>query len=49
MRGFLSGGSYKAIPLEMNAYELDGIFAEGPAKAFSVATEVQSWIDKAKF
>jgi len=49
VRGFLSGGSYEGIPLEMNAYELDGRFAEVPTKAFSVADEVQGWIDAGSF
>jgi hypothetical protein len=49
VRGFLSGGSYEAIPLEMNAYELDARFAAGPTKSFSVEAEVQSWIDAGKF
>lgn len=43
--GFLSGGSYMAIPLEQNAYELDERFAEEPKTAFSVEEEVQEWID----
>jgi hypothetical protein len=47
--GFLTGGSYEAIPLEMNAYELDARFAAAPAISFSVATEVQAWIDAGKF
>jgi hypothetical protein len=45
VQGFLNGGSYEAIPLEINAYELDGRFASEPTKAFSVAAEVQAWID----
>jgi hypothetical protein len=49
VKGFLSGGSYEAIPLEMNAYELDARFATDQTKAFSVAAEVQSWIDGARF
>lgn len=40
VRGFLSGGSYEAIPLEMNAYQLDARFAAGPMKPFSVEAEV---------
>jgi hypothetical protein len=32
VRGFLSGGTYDGIPLEMNAYELDARFASAPAK-----------------
>jgi hypothetical protein len=49
VRGFLSGGSYEAIPLEMNAYELDTRFTAGPTRPFSVEVEVQSWIDAGKF
>lgn len=49
VKGFLSGGSYEAIPLEMNAYELDARFATEQTKAFSVAAEVQSWIDRGRF
>jgi hypothetical protein len=48
VRGFLSGGSYDGIPLEVNAYELDGRFAAAPAKAFSVVDEVQGWVDAGK-
>jgi hypothetical protein len=47
--GFLSGGSYEAIPLEMNAYELDARFAAAPTTVFSVEAEVQGWIDAGKF
>ena len=47
--GFLKGGSYKAIPLEMNAYELDARFAAAPSNSFSVETEVQAWTDARKF
>jgi hypothetical protein len=49
VKGFLSGGSYEAIPLEMNAYELDARFSTMPTKPFSVADEVQSWIDRGRF
>lgn len=45
VKGFLSGGSYEAIPLEMNASGLERRFAAMPAKPFSVASEVQAWID----
>jgi hypothetical protein len=45
VNGFLTGGSYEAIPLERNAYELDERFAQAPADAFSVEDEVQEWID----
>ncbi len=43
--GFLTGGSYEAIPLEQNAYDLDARFATAPADVFSVEDEVQEWID----
>jgi len=49
VKGFLSGGSYRAIQLEMNAYELDARFAIAPTKPFSVADEVQKWIDGGQF
>ena len=49
VRGFLSGGSYEAIPLEMSAYKLDSRFAAAPAEPFSVACEVQARIDGGTF
>jgi hypothetical protein len=49
VRGFLNGGSYEAIPLEVNAYELDARFAQAPAKIFSVDAAVQSWIETGRF
>jgi hypothetical protein len=49
VRGFLNGGSYEAIPLERNAYELDGRFAAEPTKAFSAADEVQAWMHGGRF
>ena len=49
VRGFLNGGSYEAIPLEMNAYELDSRFAKMPTSVFSVADEVQRWIQADRF
>jgi hypothetical protein len=49
VKGFLSGGSYEAIPLEVNAYELDARFAASPANPFSAEAQVQFWIDGDKF
>ena len=43
VRGFLNGGSYEAIPLEVNAYTLGGRFEQNPARQFSVADEVTKW------
>jgi len=42
--GFLNGGSYEAIPLEVNAYTLEGRFEKNPARQFSVADEVAKWL-----
>ena len=38
--GFLSGGSYEEIPLEKQAYELEGRFASNPNRIFSVEDDV---------
>jgi hypothetical protein len=43
VRGFLRGGSYDAIPLEVNAYTLGGRFEQNPARRFFVADEVRKW------
>jgi hypothetical protein len=46
VRGFLNGGSCEAIPLEVNAYTLEGHFEQNPAGQFSVASvadEVRSF------
>jgi len=42
--GFLKGGSYEAIPLEVNAYTLGGRFEQNPDKQFSVSDEVRNWL-----
>ena len=47
--GFLSGGSYEAIPLEVNAYTLGGRFEKNPAQQFSVAEEVRRWVGEGRF
>lgn len=44
VRGFLEGGSYEAIPLEINAYGLEGKFRQAPHRAFSVEEEVAAWL-----
>lgn len=49
VRGFLSGGSYEGIPLEINAYEMDARFAEAPTRAFSVSDELQAWSGADRF
>lgn len=44
VRGFLSGGSYEEIPLEKQAYELEGRFTANPSAAFSVEDDVRDRI-----
>ena len=41
--GFLNGGSYEAIPLEVNAYTLGGRFESDPRRMFPVEDEVGRW------
>jgi hypothetical protein len=43
VRGFLNGGSYEAIPLEVNAFTLEDSFRREPLRTFSVQQEVASW------
>ncbi len=42
VRGFLQGGSYEKIPLELQAYELEAKFAKDPKRFFSVEEDVLS-------
>ena len=49
VRGFLTGGSYEAIPLEVSAYTLGGRFEQNPARQFSVTDEVRRWIAEGRF
>ena len=44
VRGFLSGGGYDGIPLEVNAYDLGRRFEGNPRQPFSVAEEVARWV-----
>ena len=44
VRGFLNGGSYEAIPLEVNAYSLEDRFRSYPRRTFSVQAEVAQWL-----
>ncbi len=48
-RGFLAGGSYDTIPLEVNAYTLDRRFQEQPDERFSVEDEVRAWVRDNRF
>ncbi|HXZ26841.1 MAG TPA: hypothetical protein VEG08_02460 [Terriglobales bacterium] len=49
VRGFLDGGSYAAIPLEVNAYGLQGRFEQQPHRRYSVADEVAAGIREGRF
>ena len=42
--GFVNGGSYEAIPLEVHADALGGRYENNHAQHFSVAEEVAAWI-----
>ena len=44
VKGFLEGGCYEAIPLEVNAYGLEGKFCKTPHRGFSVEQEVAAWL-----
>src|ERR1700751_2583701 len=44
VRGFLNGSSYEAIPLEVNAYSLEGRFRRDARRGFSVQAEVAQWL-----
>lgn len=49
VRGFLRTAAYESIPLEVQAYELDGKYAANPALRFSVRDEVRRWIEEGKY
>jgi len=49
VRGFLSGGGYDGIPLEVNAYALGRRFEADPGQRFSVAEEVARWVREERF
>jgi len=49
VRGFLSGGGYDGIPLEMNAYALGRQFEGSPRQHFSVADDVAKWVQEGRF
>lgn len=49
VRGFLTGGSYEKIPLELQAYELEARFSANPSTAFSVEVDVQHRVRSNQF
>jgi hypothetical protein len=48
VRGFLKGGSYAAIPLEVNAYSLEDRFRKDPRWEFSAQQEIARWASEVK-
>ncbi|HMI51415.1 MAG TPA: hypothetical protein VK525_07885 [Candidatus Saccharimonadales bacterium] len=44
VQGFLAGGGYDAIPLEVNAYSLGARFESDSGSPFSVESEVSSFL-----
>jgi hypothetical protein len=48
VRGFLSGGSYYGIPLELNAFALERRFETDRTLSFSVTWEVSRWIEEGR-
>jgi hypothetical protein len=44
--GFLNGGSYEKIPIEIHAYGLQGRVEANPSQAFSVEDDVAEKIAK---
>ncbi len=49
VRGFLSGGGYDGIPLEVHAYSVGMRYEGNPAGQFSVANEVRQWIAEGRY
>jgi hypothetical protein len=49
VHGFIQGGSYEEIPLEKNAYALEGRFSQNEKQPFSVDDEVRQWREAGKF
>lgn len=49
VRGFLAGGGYDGIPLEVIAYALGHRYENNPAQRFSVAEEVARWNAEGRF
>jgi hypothetical protein len=49
VRGFVRERSWIAIPMEVQAFQLDTRFAMSPAEAFSVEEEVKSWAKQGQY
>ena len=49
VKGFLEAGSYEAIPLERQAYDLDARYSAAPRVPFSVDNEVKQAVESGFF
>jgi hypothetical protein len=49
VRGFLTGGGYDGIPLELNACVLGARFEANPQRKFLVGEDVEQWILGGRF
>jgi len=49
VRGFVKHLSWLAIPLEAQAYKLDGRYAENPTDIFSVEDEIKAWDKEGRY
>jgi hypothetical protein len=49
VQGFLTGGGYDGIPLEVHAYGLGARFEANPRQRFLVGDEVLSWIEESRY
>lgn len=49
VRGFLTGGGYDDIPLEVHAYGLGARFEASPRQLFLVSDEVLAWIEESQY
>jgi hypothetical protein len=49
VRAFARTRSWIAIPLEVQAYQLDSRFAMAPAATFSVEGEIKTWADDGRY
>jgi hypothetical protein len=49
VRGFLTGGGYDGIPLEMQARALGVRFEMSPRQRFAVSDEVLAWIEESRY
>ena len=49
VQGFLAGGGYDGIPLEVHAYGLGARFEANPRQRFAVSNEVLDWIEESRY